>query len=48
VLRSLYPSFTPYFDAVIQVDKANAINGYILFPDLIQDIMDTAHADIGS
>jgi len=46
-LASLYPTHSGYYFAVGRVDKANYIQGYILYEDMVQDWTDATQADIG-
>ena len=47
-LASLYPTHYGYFNAVGKVDKANYIQGYILYADMLQDWADSIRANIGN
>jgi hypothetical protein len=48
VLHTLYPSHDAYFNMVIRASKLNAINGYILLPDLVQDMIDALVSNVGN
>jgi Alpha/beta hydrolase domain len=48
VLHTLYPSHDVYFNMVIRASKVNAINGYILMPDLVQDMIDALISNVGN
>ncbi len=48
VLDTLYPSHDAYYNMVTRASKQNAINGYILLPDMVQDMMDAAVANVGN
>jgi Alpha/beta hydrolase domain len=45
-LATLYPSHDAYFNMVVRVSKQNAINGYILLPDLVHDMVDALMAHV--
>jgi hypothetical protein len=47
-LHALYPSHDVYFNMVIRASKLNAINGYILMPDLVQDMVDALISNVGN
>ena len=47
-LASLYPTHYGYTNAVGKVDKANYIQGYLLYADMLQDWMDSLRSDIGN
>ena len=47
-LHTLYPSHDAYVNAVNKASKANAINGYILLPDLVQDMVDALQSNVGN
>jgi hypothetical protein len=47
-LASLYPTHSGYYLAVGRVDKANYIQGYLLYEDMVQDWTDATHANIGN
>jgi hypothetical protein len=47
-LASLYPTHYGYYNAVGKVDKANYIQGYILYADMLQDWLDSTRANIGN
>jgi Alpha/beta hydrolase domain len=47
-LASLYPTHYGYSNAVGKVDKANYIQGYLLYPDMLQDWVDATRANIGN
>ncbi|HWZ73009.1 MAG TPA: alpha/beta hydrolase domain-containing protein [Casimicrobiaceae bacterium] len=47
-LASLYPTHYGYYDAVGKVDKANYIQGYLLYVDMLQDWVDASRASIGN
>lgn len=47
-LHSLYPSHAAYFNAAIRVDKANVISGYLLLPDLVENMMDAGVSSVGN
>jgi Alpha/beta hydrolase domain len=48
VLHTLYPSHDVYFNAVNRASKLNAINGYILLPDMVQDMIDALTSNVGN
>jgi hypothetical protein len=48
VLHTLYPSHDVYYNMVIRASKQNAINGYILLPDLVQDMIDVETSTVGN
>jgi hypothetical protein len=48
VLHTLYPSHDAYFNMVVRASKLNAINGYILLPDLVQDMIDALVSNVGN
>ena len=47
-LHALYPSHDAYFNMVIRASKLNAINGYILLPDLVEDMVDALISNVGN
>jgi hypothetical protein len=47
-LASLYPVRYGYYNAVGKVDKANYIQGYLLYPDMLEDLVDAIRANIGN
>jgi hypothetical protein len=47
-LASLYPTQYGYYNAVGKVDKANYIQGYLLYPDMLEDLVDGIRANIGN
>jgi len=47
-LASLYPTHYGYYSAVGKVDKANYIQGYLLYEDMLQDWLDSTRANIGN
>jgi Alpha/beta hydrolase domain len=47
-LASLYPTHYGYTNAVGKVDKANYIQGYLLYTDMLQDWVDSTRANIGN
>jgi hypothetical protein len=46
-LHALYPSHSAYMAAVNRVGKQNVINGYMLMPDLVHDMVDAAISSVG-
>ncbi len=47
-LASIYPTPSGYYLAVGRADKANYIQGYLLYADMLQDWVDAAYANIGN
>jgi Alpha/beta hydrolase domain len=47
-LASLYPTPYGHYNAVGKVDKANYLQGYLLYPDMLEDLVDAIRANIGN
>jgi hypothetical protein len=47
-LASLYPTHYGHYNAVGKIDKANYIQGYLLYPDMLEDLVDAIRANIGN
>jgi len=48
VLHTLYPSHSAYYGTVVTTSKMNLLAGYILLPDLIQDMVDASTSTVGN
>jgi len=48
ILGTLYASHSAYYNMAVRASKLNVINGYILLPDMVQDMMDAAIANVGN
>jgi hypothetical protein len=48
MLHTLYGSHDAYFAAVVRTSKQNVREGYLLFPDMVQDMVDAALSPAGN
>ena len=47
-LHTLYGSHQTYYSMVVTTSKQNFLNGYLLLPDVVQDMVDAALSPAGN